>query len=56
MVIVQDFLHQQEKERQRLVARSKSRAIRRTHHPERIPDAAHGQMVVGVSIDDEHAE
>ena len=50
------FLHQQEKERQRLVARSKSRAIRRTHHPERIPDAAHGQMVVGVSIDDEHAE
>ena len=50
------FLHQQERERQRLVARSKSRATRRTHHPERIPDAVHGQMVVGVSIDDEHAE
>ena len=50
------FLHQREKERQRLVSRSKSRATRRTHHPERIPDAAHGQMVVGVSIDDEHAE
>ena len=50
------FLHQQEKERQRLVSRSKSRATRQTHHPERIPDAAHGQMVVGVSINNEHAE
>jgi len=50
------FLHQQEWKRQRRVARSKSRASRRTHHPERIPDAVNGQMVIGVSIDDEHAE
>jgi hypothetical protein len=50
------FLHQQEWKRQRLVARSKSRASRRTHHPERIPDAVNGHMVIGVSIDDEHAE
>ena len=50
------FLHQQEWKRQRLVAQSKSRASRRTHHPERIPDAVNGHMVIGVSIDDEHAE
>jgi hypothetical protein len=50
------ILHQQERGRQRLVARSKSRATRRARHPERIPDTVHGQMVVGVPIDDEHAE
>jgi len=49
------ILHRQERERQRLVARSKSRATRRTRRPDRIPDAVHGQMVVGVPIDDEHA-
>lgn len=50
------FLHQQERERQRRVARSKSRATRRTRRPYRIPDAMNGHMVVGVPIDDEHAE
>ena len=50
------ILRQQEWERQRLVARSKSRATRRTRRPDRIPDAVNGQMVVGVPIDDEHAE
>jgi hypothetical protein len=49
-------LHQQEWERQRLIARSKSRATRRTRRPGRIPDAVNGQMVVGVPIDDEHAQ
>jgi hypothetical protein len=51
-----EILHQQERERQRLVARSKSRATRRTRRPGRIPDAVNGQMVVGVPIDEEHAQ
>jgi hypothetical protein len=50
------FLHQQEWERQRLVARSKRRASRRAQRSGRVPDAVNGQMVVGVPIDDEHAE
>jgi hypothetical protein len=50
------ILHQQEWKRQRIVARSKSRATRRTRRPGRIPDAVNGQMVVGVPIDDELAE
>ena len=50
-----EILHQQEGERQRLVAQSKSRATRRAHDPSRIPVAVNGQMVVGVPIDDEHA-
>lgn len=50
------FLHQKEWERQRLVTRSKSRAIRKARHPERIPDAVKGQMVVGIWIEDVHCE
>jgi hypothetical protein len=50
------FLQQREAERQRHVTRSKSRAIRKARHPERIPDAVKGQMMVGVSMDDEHCE
>jgi hypothetical protein len=50
------MLNQQEWKRQRLVGRSKSRVTRRAHRQDRIPDAVNGQMVVGVTIDDEHAE
>ncbi len=50
------MLNQLERKRQRLIGRSKSRATRRAHHRGHIPDAMNGQMVVGVPIDDEHAQ
>jgi hypothetical protein len=51
-----EILHQQEWKRQRLMGRSKSRATRRARRQGHIPDAVTGQMVVGVPIEDEHAE
>jgi hypothetical protein len=51
-----EILYQQEWKRQRLIGRSKSKAIRRAHRPGHIADAINGQMVVGVPIDDEQAE
>ena len=50
------FLTRQEHERQEAVSRAKKRAIRRARNPRRIPEAVDGQMVIGVSIEDEHAQ
>lgn len=49
-------LEKQERLRQQRVTRSKKQAARRTRHPEQLPEILDGQMVIGVTIDDEHAE
>jgi hypothetical protein len=48
------FLTRQEHERQHAVSRAKDNAIRRAQR--RLPDAVRGQMVIGVPIEDEHAQ
>lgn len=51
------MLAQSERDRERRVARGKLRARKRTLRPERLPDEAGGQMVMGVPIDgDEEQE
>jgi hypothetical protein len=49
-------LQKQERQRQRRIARSKKQAVRRSQRPERLPEVLDEQMVVGITIDDEHAE
>lgn len=49
-------LENQEHQRQQRITRSKKQAARRARRPERLPEELKGEMVIGITIDDEHAE
>jgi hypothetical protein len=49
-------LKQKEQDRQRNISKAKRRAKKRTRRPERIPDAVHGMMVIGVPIEEHEME
>jgi hypothetical protein len=49
-------LQKQERQRQQHIARSKKQAARRVRRPEHLPEELDDQMVIGITIDDEHAE